>query len=128
MRPHPDHVPNNSNGPKLKTIRFLNLKGSGQIVLHLNGTGRMKVRRGRSDEFRFEGRGLPRHISSEVILLDRATGKVYVRGMTIAVEFGGGNAEIEVNGVFEGEDGHPWRAAENRTGSAARGDSLPSAA
>ena len=128
MRPHPDHVPDKPKPPKLKTIRVLNLKGSGEIVLHLNGTGRIKVRRGRSDHFRFEGRGLPRHISSEEILLDRATGKVFVRGMTIQVEFGGGNAEIEVNGIFEGDAGNLSRVARKQTRKATRGDSFASAA
>lgn len=128
MRAHPDHVPNRT--PKLKRIRCLRLKGSGQVVLHLNGTGRIKVHRGRSDDFSFEGRGLPRHLSSEVILLDRATGRVTVRGLTLEVEFGGGTAEIAVEGIFEGdEDANPWRVAvPRRTREATRGDFFASAA
>jgi len=95
--------------------------------MHLNGTGRIKVNRGRADEFSFEGRGLPRHLSSEVILLDRATGKVSIRGVTLEIEFEGGNAEIEVSGAFEGDEGNPSRgAARNGTRTAARGDFLAS--
>jgi hypothetical protein len=85
----------------LERVRCVKVRGSGEIVLVLNGTGRITVRRGRHDEFRFEGQGTPRFLSGECILMAGADGRLEVRGLQLEVEFCGGTAEIGLEGEFD---------------------------
>ena len=85
----------------LHGVRSLRVSGRGRIVLHLNGTGRVSVRRGRFDDFCFEGRGLPKHLSAEQVHLDQVEGTLTLEGMELTLEFRGGRADAELVGRFE---------------------------
>lgn len=85
----------------LTEVRSLRVSGRGRIVMHLKGTGRVNVRRGRFDDFCFEGRGLPKHLSAQQVHLDKVEGTMTLEGMELSLEFRGGRADIELEGRFE---------------------------
>ena len=107
MRRHPEYAPQDEpqdepqKAPKLERIRCVQIKGSGALLLVLNGTGHIRVRRGRGDDFQFEGRGTPRFLSGECILLNGADGRLEIRGLQLELEFKGGSAEIALEGEFQ---------------------------
>lgn len=106
--------------PRFEEITRLHVHGRGAVLLRLDGSGRVRVVRGRTDEFRFEGTGLPRHLPGGTILLAAARGLVLVRGMCIEVEFQGGTAQASLVGEFE------FRDAQGRPlASASRGEGVP---
>ena len=82
-------------------VRSLRVRGAGRIVLVLDGTGHVAVQRGRFDDFSFEGRGLPKHLSAEQVQLDRVEGTVVLEGMELDLRFRGGRADAELDGRFE---------------------------
>lgn len=69
-------------------------------MLHLFGTGHVSLRRGRLDDFCFEGRGLPKHLSAEEVQLDGATGVLTLEGTELVLEFVGGTANADIQGEF----------------------------
>ncbi len=85
----------------LAGIHRLRVQGQGRIVLHLKGTGRVNLRRGRYDDFCFEGRGIPKYLSAEQVHLDRVEGTLTLEGMELSLEFRGGRADAEIVGTFE---------------------------
>lgn len=89
----------------LSGVRTLRVEGRGRIVLHLAGTGRVTVRRARLDDFCFEGRGIPKHLSAEEVHLDRVEGVLTLEGTDLRVTFRGGRADAELDGRFEVESG-----------------------
>jgi hypothetical protein len=96
-------------------VRRLHVRGRGRIVVELHGTGRVNLSRGRFDDFCFEGRGLPRHVSSQRVHLDRADGRLVLEGDQLELEFHGGTADVELTGVFEfGEAADPGPSRRSR--------------
>lgn len=89
------------NEQTLRGVRSLRVHGKGRIVMHLSGTGRVNLRRGRFDDFCFEGRGLPKHLSAEQVHLDAVEGVLTLEGTELCVEFSGGRADIHLTGRFE---------------------------
>lgn len=88
----------------LSSVRSLRVSGRGRIVMRLNGTGRVTVRRGRFDDFCFEGRGVPKHLSAEQVHLDKVEGTLTLEGMELQLEFRGGRADAMLTGRFEIDD------------------------
>ncbi len=86
---------------RLRGVRSLRLTGRGRIVIHLCGSGRVTLQRGRVDDFSFEGRGLPKHVSAEQVHLDRADGVLTLEGNSLRLEFSGGTVDAEIAGSFE---------------------------
>ncbi|MDF1702538.1 MAG: hypothetical protein P1V36_15410, partial [Planctomycetota bacterium] len=82
-------------------VRALRIEGSGRIVLRLRGTGRVVLQRGRFDDFSFEGRGIPKHVSALRVHLDGVEGLLTLEGTELSLEFSGGTAEAEYEGTFE---------------------------
>ena len=107
-RPAPDS-PSAAPAPTacvLHGVRQLRLEGQGRIVLHLHGSGHVSLRRGRFDDFCFEGEGRPKHLSAEHVHLDHAEGRLTVEGTELVLDFHGGRADVEFLGHFR-RDGRP---------------------
>jgi hypothetical protein len=82
-------------------VHSLHLRGRGRVVVHLHGSGHVTLKRGRFDDFCFEGRGLPRHVSADCVRLAGATGTLVVEGDSLDLLFEGGHADVEYAGVFD---------------------------
>ena len=103
--------PNQSNSPepapverrKILAAHFLRVHGRGRAEIELKGTGQLTMLRGRYDDFCFEGRGLPRHLSATCVHLRGATGRVILEGEEIELEFFGGICAALLVGTFEVE-------------------------
>jgi hypothetical protein len=101
MCERPDHDPRPRAPTRLLRVRALGLRGCGRVVVDLDGSGRVRIRRGRGDEVSVRGQGCPRFLSAGEVLLSGARGRLEVRGLSLEIEFAGGRADVRVDGTFE---------------------------
>ena len=88
---------------RIASANFLRIRGRGRIEVELRGSGQLTMIRGRYDDFCFEGKGLPRHLSATCVHLRAAHGRVILEGEDLELEFFGGTCSALLVGTFEVE-------------------------
>ncbi|MDJ0522241.1 MAG: hypothetical protein QNJ90_09225 [Planctomycetota bacterium] len=88
---------------RIASATFLRARGRGRIEVELKGTGQLTMIRGRYDDFCFEGKGLPRHLSATCVHLRAAHGRVILEGEDLELEFFGGTCTALLVGTFQVE-------------------------
>ena len=102
-------LPQDLNSPqpverkRIASANFLRIRGRGRIEVELRGSGQLTMIRGRYDDFCFEGKGLPRHLSATCVHLRAAHGRVILEGEDLELEFFGGTCSALLVGTFEVE-------------------------
>jgi hypothetical protein len=112
---------------KIHAAHFLRVHGRGRAEIELKGTGQLTMLRGRYDDFCFEGRGLPRHLSATCVHLRGASGRVILEGEEIELEFFGGICSALLVGTFEVETRSAAGPAPTPQARAAGGQAAPPA-
>ncbi len=106
---------------KIASAHFLRVRGQGRVEVELSGSGQLSMIRGRYDDFCFEGRGLPRHLSGTCVHLRAAQGRVILEGEDLELEFFGGVCSALLVGTFEVEERGPGSPHAGSGGGAATG-------
>lgn len=88
---------------RIASANFLRVRGRGRIEVELRGSGQLTMIRGRYDDFCFEGKGLPRHLSATCVHLRAAHGRVILEGEDLEMEFFGGTCSALLVGTFQVE-------------------------
>ena len=105
--PSDPNLPGHDSAPaerrKIASANFLRVRGQGRVEIELAGTGQLSMIRGRYDDFCFEGRGLPRHLSGTCVHLRSAEGRVILEGEDLELEFFGGVCSALLVGTFQVE-------------------------
>jgi hypothetical protein len=86
---------------RLRGTGFVQLVGSGRIVLALCGEGHVVVSRRRRVRMVFEGSGRRRDPGPDCVVLVEPRGTLALDGPDLEVEFRGGFVSIEVEGAFD---------------------------
>ena len=86
---------------RIAGVGAVRLRGTGDVVFDLRGSGHVVVRRAAGAVVRLEGVGAQRRPSCDVVAVSGASGSLSIHGEDVEIEFRDGEAIVHVTGRFD---------------------------
>ena len=97
----PHHARERAPAHHIRGWGSLHLRGSGEVLVSLAGTGSLEIAGLSRTAFSFEGQGARRFPDPEHLVVTRARGVMTVTGWDLDLKFLEGHADVQVRGTFE---------------------------